>query len=252
VSAPLTFRSENALEDALLAAYENDDVDQLLRTLAVADVYLPAAGPGPEEEALVTARAGEDLPLPVIELEGTSFVPVFTSVTQFSRFRPEGGGYMRLRGRALAGITPSGVGVAINPGGDLGLPLTSEQVARLAGVEPANAETEFLVGEPREEPVELLEAIRAFAEGRPEVRAAYRGLLVRRPGAEPEHVIGLELRAAADAEAVVDAAAEAARRAGVERLALVPLQPGLEAGPVGRFLLERTEPFWSREGSGSS
>jgi hypothetical protein len=239
-------RPENALEDALLAARENDDLDHLLGTLAVADVFIPSAEPGPEEETRVTAQAGEELSLPVLDLGGATLVPVFTSLTQLGRFRPEGSGYVRLRGRALAAITPSDVGVAINPGGDLGLALTAEQVAGLATAGPVNAEAELLIGEPREEPVELLDTIRAFAEERSDVRAAYRALLVRRHGAEPEHVIGLELRPNADAQEVVGAAAEAARAAGVERLALLPLQPGIEVDQIGRFLLGRTQPFWSR------
>jgi SseB protein N-terminal domain/SseB protein C-terminal domain len=243
-----TFRPENALEDALLAARENDDLGQLLGTLAVADVYVPTADPGPAEEQHVRARPGEELPLPVIELDDGTFVPVFTSPTQLTRFRPEGGGYVRLRGRALSAITPSDLGVAVNPGGDLGLTLSPEQVATLATAEPNVSEAEFLIGEPREEPTRLLEAIARVAERRPEVTAAYRALLVRRRGAEPEHVIGLELRARADAQAAVDAAAEAAREVGVERLALLPLQPGVDAGPIGRFLLERTRPFWSLGG----
>ncbi len=140
------------------------------------------------------------------------------------------------------------MGVAVNPGGELGLSLTPEQLAGLATAEPGDSEAEFLIGEPREEPTELLDVIGRFAQERPEVRAAYRALLVRRPGAEPEHVIGLELRAGADAQAVIDAAAEAAREAGVERLALQPLQPGVEAGQIGRFLLGKTQPFWSRAG----
>lgn len=244
----LTFRPENALEDALLAARENGDLDHLLVRLALADVFIPSAEPGPDEETRVTARAGEQLALPVIELDGASYVPVFTSETQLGRFRPEGGGYLRLPGRALSAVTPDDVGVAVNPGGDLGLSLTPAQLAGLATAEPGDPEAEFLIGEPREEPTELLEAIARFAEKQPEVLAAYRALLVRRRGAEPEHVIGLELGAGVDAETVIDAAAEAAREAGVERLALLPLQPGLEAGQIGRFLLGKTEPFWSRGG----
>jgi hypothetical protein len=250
VNEPLTFRPENALEDALLAARETGDLDHLLVTLALADVFIPSAEPGPDEETRVTAKAGEQLAMPVIELDGASYVPVFTSATQLGRFRPEGGGYLRLHGRALATVTPDDVGVAVNPGGDLGLALTPEQLAGLATAEPGNSEAEFLIGEPREKPTALLEAIARFAEVRPEVRAAYGALLVRRPGAEPEHVIGLELRSGADAEPVIEAAAEAAREAGVERLALLPLQTGVEAGQIGRFLLGKTEPFWSRGDDG--
>jgi hypothetical protein len=231
------FRPVNALEDALLAARDTGDVSRLLRRLATEDVYIPAPDkPAPDE-----------LSLPVIDVEGVTLVPVFTSLTQLARFRPAGGPYVRIRGTALAEIAQPDVGVAINPGGELGLPLTREQLDQLRTPAPAEEEgPEFLIGEPREEPTELLDAIRRFAEDRPEVLAAYRALLVRRPGEEAEPIVGLQLLPGADARPAVDAAAEAASAAGIERLALVPLQEGTDAGEVGRFLVERTQPFWTR------
>jgi hypothetical protein len=239
-----TFRPENPLEDALLAARQNDDVERLLSALAVAEVYVPTAKAGPSEETSVRAITGQELPLPVMELDEGSFVPVFTSLRQFALFRPEGGGYVRLPGRALSAVAPSDVGVAINPGGEVGLALTHDQAARIAVAEPTSG-PEFLIGEPSEEPVELLDAIRRFAAARQDIRAAYRALLVRRPGTHPELVIGLGLSADADERAAIDAAAGAARAAGVQRLALVPLRTDVEPDQIGRFLLERTKPFWT-------
>jgi SseB protein C-terminal domain/SseB protein N-terminal domain len=242
----VTFRPENPLEDALLAARETDDLALLLRALADADVYLPAPGEGPAEERRVTAAHGDSLSLPLLRIGGRPFVPVFTSLTQLGRFRPEGGGYMKLAGRALPAIWPDGTGLALNPGGDFGLPLGAEQVARLRAAPPAENDAGFLLGEPKEEPASLLTAVGRFCSARPEVRAAYRALLVRRPGARPEPVVGLELAPEADANAVVDAAAEAVRAAGVDRLALLPLGETRDHGPVARFLVEKTAPFWSR------
>jgi hypothetical protein len=244
MSAP-TFRPENALEETLLRTYETGDFELLLRTLAIADVYLPAED-GPDKEERLTAHEGDELPLPVLESDdGTRLVPVFSSLAQLARIRP-GGGYRRLTGHALASIMPTDLGLALNPGGQLGLPIPPEQVSRITTLPPPDGgESEFLLGEPREEPTRLLETIGRFAEGRSDIRVAYRALLVRRPGAEPEHVIGLELDADADAKDVVDAAADAARGAGLDHLGFVPLQPGVEAGQIGRFMLTRTKPFWS-------
>jgi SseB protein C-terminal domain/SseB protein N-terminal domain len=232
-SVSAVFRPANALEDALLAARETDDLALLLRALADADVYLPADGDEPS--------------LPVLRIGGRPFAPVFTSLTQLARFRPEGGGYVKLAGRALPAIWPDGMGLALNPGGDFGLPLGPEVVARLQAAPPAAAEDGgFLLGVPKEEPAVLLAAIGGFCLARPEVRAAYRALLVRRRGAPPEPVVGLELVPEADAQAVVEAAAEAARAAGVDRLALLPLGPRGADDPVARFLVEKTKPFYER------
>jgi type III secretion system (T3SS) SseB-like protein len=126
------------------------------------------------------------------------------------------------------------------------VPLRSDDLARLRDVPPREGDVDVLIGEPREEPTEAMEAVRRFAAARPEIRAAYRALLVLRPGTEAEPVIGLELDTGSDGEAVVRDAAEAARAAGVESLAFVTLEPGTAENPVSRFLRGRTEPFYKR------
>jgi hypothetical protein len=205
---PSTVRTHNALEEAILSG----DAEALLQVLADAELYVPADGAG------VAA----------------------SSLEQFARLRPQGGDYVALAGRALAAAMPGPL--TLNPGTDLAVALTAEQVERLQHL-PPGGESELLVGEPREEPTAVLDAIRRFAAPRTDVRAAYRGLLVRRPGSEAEPVVGLELEDGADVAAVIDAAAGAARDAGVERLALVAVGDG---GPVAQFLVERTQPFWRR------
>lgn len=204
-----TVRTHNALEEAILTG----DVEALLPVLADAEVLVPTDADG------VAA----------------------SSLEQLARLLPEGGDYVGLSGRALAVGRPGPL--VLNPGSDLAVALTGEQVERLRDV-PPGGESELLVGEPREEPTAVLDAIRRFAATRADVRAAYRGLLVRRPGSETEPVVGLEVDDGADAAAVIDAAAEAARDAGIDRLALVPVGEG---GPVARFLVEQTQPFWRRE-----
>jgi hypothetical protein len=236
-------RVETALEAALLAARRHSDVAPLLPVLADADVYLPAAGRATSEV--------REVPLALVTSGGEPFVPVFSSLAALARYRPEGGGYLRLSGRALAEAVPDGYPVVLDPGSELAAPLRPDDLARLRDVPPREGDADFLIGEPREEPSEAIEAIRRFAADRPEVRAAYRALLVLRPGTEAEPVIGLELDAGSDADVVVRDAAEAARAAGVDALALVTLDAGAAESPVARFLLGRTQPFYTRPGSGS-
>jgi hypothetical protein len=236
----LVARTENALEEALLAARRRSDVEPLLPVLADADVYLPAPGRA--------ASGVRGVPLALVESGGRPFVPVFSSLAALARYRPEGGGYLRLSGRALAEAVPDGYPVVLDPGSELAAPLHPGDLARLREVPPREGEAaDFLIGEPREEPEEAVEAIRRFAAGRPDVLAAYRALLVLRPGTEAEPVIGLELDAGSDGDAIVRDAAEATRTSGVEALALVPFDADSSAGPVARFLRERTEPFYRRE-----
>ncbi len=245
MTVPQAFRPENELEDALVTALHDETPDAFLAALADAEVYLPAPGPAPASEKHVKAKAGDEIPLPLLEQGGERFIPVFSSQRQLARYLPEGTPYLRLQGRALASIWPDDCRLALNPRGDLGLILSPEQVAAVRDA-PAQGAPGFLIGEPKDEPEELLELMRRFAQARPQIRAAFRGLIIRRPGARQEHVIGLELDPGADAQLILDAAAEAARGAAIERLALVPIQPGVDAGRIGRFLVDQTAPFYTR------
>jgi hypothetical protein len=233
-------RSENALQAALLSARRHGDIEPLLPVLADAEVYLPTPE-GVGDDA-------REVPLALVREGGDDFVPVFSSLTALARYLPKGGGFLRLSGRALAVAVPEGYPAVVDPGSELAVPLQPDDLARLRDVPPHEGDADLLIGEPREEPREALEAIRRFAARRPEVRAAYRALLVLRPGTEAEPVIGLELDPGSDGDAIVRDAAEAARAAGIETLALVPLEAGGAEDAVSRFLRGRTEPFYTREG----
>jgi hypothetical protein len=50
----------------------------------------------------------------------------------------------------------------------------------------------------------------------------------------------------ADRDAVIQEASKAARKAGVESLALVPVVAGEDYGPLVESMLERTESFYVR------
>jgi hypothetical protein len=239
--ADALFRAENEVEHALLAAVRGER-ELLFPALAEAELYLPAPA-APDEGTEVVAEAGDDVPLPFLERDGVRYVPAFTSETRYREFAPGGGPYMRISGRALAAIWPEGCSLALNPGGAVGLGLAADEVARLRRAEPPGEET-LVIGEPREEPVQLLEAMREFGERTPAVQALYRGLVLRRPSHRPQLVIGLEL-VGGDEQAVLAEAGHAAREAGAGALGFLLIGRG-EPNAVERFLLERTRPFWVR------
>ncbi|POX53622.1 enhanced serine sensitivity protein SseB [Streptomyces sp. Ru72] len=74
------------------------------------------------------------LDLPTLELEGQAYVPVFSSEEQF---RHAAGGHMSYTVAPAAefarGLPPQ-VGIAVNPGGVVGIPLPPEAVAELCRV----------------------------------------------------------------------------------------------------------------------
>ncbi|HEV8460392.1 MAG TPA: enhanced serine sensitivity protein SseB C-terminal domain-containing protein [Gaiellaceae bacterium] len=239
------FKPENALEEEMLYAVESHDEQKLHASLAIADVYLPSKDDAPEIPEERSAREGDEFPLPIIDgPDGVSYIAAYSSLNQL--VRAEGSiAYRRIRGRDLARIAPRELGLAVNPAGDLGFPLSPEQLAALVELPPPDdGETGYLLGEPKEEPVELLDAMHRVAESCDGVRAVYRALLVRSPGATPECLVGFELETGVDPQAVIDAAFAMCGERGILRAGFLPIQPGIDSGPVGAFMLERTKPFW--------
>jgi hypothetical protein len=244
--APPLFRAANALEDALAAAVGGASLDACIAVLAEADVLLPApGGAGPVEEVERQAVAGDELPVPRLEVDGRTYLPVFTSPVQLLRFRPEGGPYLRLPGRAVASLCPPRTAIAVNPGSELGCLIPPEAVSRLArGASAATVPGAAVVAEPAVEPEAVLDALRAAAAQLPAIEALHRAELDHgAPG--KELVVGLELADGADAPVAVEALAAAARSAGAERLALLPLPSGQTDDAVARFLAGTT-PFYER------
>jgi hypothetical protein len=240
-SAEGVFHAENELERALLAAVRGERAP-LLAALVEAELYLPAPA-APDAGRRVVAQAGDEVPLPFLELDGVRYVPAFTSETRFREVSPAGGPCMRIRGRALASIWPARCSLALNPGGAVGLALDPDEVARLVDAEPLH-DDRYAIAEPPEEPGELLDAMRTFAERTADVDALYRCVLLRPPSRRPQLVIGLEVTTG-DVEQVLEGAGQAARQAGAEALAFLLIGRG-EPNPVEQFLLERTRPFWVR------
>jgi hypothetical protein len=222
LTEPLLVRPDNELEQALLLGGPTD----VLVALASAEVFVR------------TAPAAEGLALGTIDHQGATHVAVYSSLARMAAHGPEGGDYARLPGRALATAAP-GLGAVVNPGSEVGAVLDAGEVAALESAPPP-PEPWLLVGAPAEEPEELVAAMRALAEREPAIRAAYRGLLLRRGAQGTELVVGFELAERADERRVVEAAAAAAREAGVESLALL----ALGEDEVSRVLVEKTEPFY--------
>jgi SseB protein N-terminal domain len=120
---------QTAVEAALASVTKGGDENAALRAIARADLLLPrlagAAEPG-----------SGGLALPVVEEEGKSFVPVFTSQTQLSAALPEATGAVVVRGASLAAGWPSDtpLWLAINPASEHAATLPPDAVRSLASL----------------------------------------------------------------------------------------------------------------------
>jgi hypothetical protein len=126
--------SSDPTESAISAGMASGDTDAVMRAVANSDVVVPQASVAPGEEA-----PDGSLSLPVIEQDGTSYVPVFTSEETMHAAAPELGDAVAVSAAELGANWPSDdLWMAVNPGTEEGLTLPPDAVRSL----PAYTEDE--------------------------------------------------------------------------------------------------------------
>jgi hypothetical protein len=114
------------IESAIAAGMASGDTDAVMRAVASIEVMVPQAGPVEED-----APAGA-MSLPVIEQDGTSYVPVFTSEATMKQAAPDIDGAVSVSVAALGANWPSDeLWLAVNPGTEGGLTLPPDAVKSL-------------------------------------------------------------------------------------------------------------------------
>lgn len=246
----------NELEQVLTAAIGDPGATpRVVEVLARSHLWIPLpAGADPQ---------GQGLDLPTIELAGAPYVPVFSSQEQFLQ---HGGGLACAVAPAweFARGLPLGVGIAVNPGAPVGIPVPAEGVGELrrgpqqdrwpggpqgadggAGAAPG-ARVALRPLEPHEEPVAFLNAVCAELGALAGVLTARRAL-ASVEGEPPVLFVGVQI----DQQRPVEPA-EANAALG-RALGVAPLPWGvhmvlldLVADPVVDWMLHRVQPFYAR------
>jgi hypothetical protein len=226
------FAPDNPLEEVLLAASKGDaEPVVFLDALRDSSVIVPCEQTG----------AADEVEFPVIEHQGRPYVPLYTSQAQATTGAPEQEGWLKLTGSELAKmLTDDATGLAVNPGGDLGVAIPADAVAALKGAsqERFPAGSRVRVGLPAVEPPELRQAISAWASSHPEVLAVHHALIQGEDDPDPTLVLGLELAPGADPAAAIDAVVR-----NLPGVAAVVLDE-TTTDPVSGFMRERDEPLY--------
>ena len=226
------FAPDNPLEEVLLAASRGEaEPAAFLDALRESSIVVPCEQTG----------APDEVEFPVIEHQGRPYVPLYTSQGQAKKGAPEQEGWLKLAGADLARmLTDDATGLAVNPGGDLGVAIPPDAVSALKGAAQQRfpAGTRVRVGLPAEDPAELRQAISGWASSRPEVLAVHRALIQGEDDPDPTLVLGLELAPDADPAATVDAVVH-----NLPGVAAVVLDESA-TDPVSNFMRERDEPLY--------
>lgn len=239
----------NELEEVLTASLGNPSATpRLLEVLGRSQVWVPLPnGRHPD-------TPGFDLP--TVELGGAPYVPVFSSEQQF-RQAADGMPCTVAPVHEFARGLPPLVGIAVNPGGAVGVPLPPAAVAELChnrnrspargADQPSGARVRLWEPDPTDEPVEFLAAAAGEFAITSVVLTARRALAVveEQP---PALFVGVELDRwlEEDRAAAMDALGRA--------LGAVPLPYQVHLilldvaqDPVGDWMLETVGPFFARD-----
>ncbi|WUH90746.1 enhanced serine sensitivity protein SseB [Streptomyces sp. NBC_00433] len=238
----------NELEEVLAASLGNPAATpRLLEVLGRSHVWVPLPNgdlPG-----------GGGLDLPTLELGGAPYVPVFSSEQQF-RQAAEGMSCTVAPVREFARGLPPLVGIAVNPGGAVGVPLPPEAVAQLCRTgqpgaygeqSPSGARVRLWEPAPDDEPVDFLAVAAAEYAVTPVVLSARRAMAAVEED-PPALFVGVELDGWQDQDrsAAMDALGRALGAAPLPwPVHLILLD--IAQDPVGDWMLETVRPFYSRD-----
>jgi hypothetical protein len=243
-----TWAHDDGVEQALAAVIKDGErLTELLEELSRGRLWLPL----PDDGGPVTD--GSAIQLPTVVYLGAEFVPAYTSAErlaghgnygQAAAGREHGGALTADLARGdgavqpvphvvvpaveLARRLPAGLGIALNPGEEVSVPIYPEGVAYLAAAESAAGGARIRVGRPPAEPDILLQEVSACLRSVPAARQAARAWL-----SIPDAGEGLVISVTLDDPA--DEAAQHAVMAAVEHAVKA-------AGPKASFPIDVTFP----------
>jgi len=241
----------NPTEEALQAAMQDPEnperIGEFFGALVAGQLWVPLPeGAGPQDDGTFA--------MPTLEFqeeesgENIQLIPAFTSPEQFTVGAPEGVEQIVLETGDMIQQCPETVGLAINPGCEEGMPIPPEGVQMLAQEFVEGGETRITIDHPATEPTELLTEIgKALGPVSQVVSASRAWIDVENAG--EGLIIGVELD---DPE---DEQAQQLAIHAVERV-VQEVEPGfsldvtfvdlVEDDPIDEWLLDNTEPFYSR------
>lgn len=237
----------NELEEVLAASLGTEGAGaRLVEVLGRSDVWVPLPeGGGPHSS---------DLDLPTVEIAGGVYVPVFSSEQQYMLCVGSHMSFTVAPAREFARGLPPQLGIAVNPGGVVGVPLPPAAVAELCrtgrtvldGPESGGRVRLF---EPdwQDEPVDFLAAASEEFEASGVVASARRAL-ASVEGGPHQLFVGVQLVpwASGDGHAAMDALGRALGRVHVPWQVNLLLLDMAQEDLVAEWMLTRVRRFYER------
>ncbi|OII66279.1 enhanced serine sensitivity protein SseB [Streptomyces sp. CC53] len=250
-AAAATAWPANELEEVLAASVGHPGAGPRIgEVLGRSHVWVPLPkGGGPDS----AGPGGPGLDLPTLEVDGQPYVPVFSSEAQLRACVGDHMDFAVAPAVEFARGLPPQLGIAVNPGGAVGVPLPPPAVAELcrAGRGPLDGPAtggRVRLFEPdwKDDPVDFLAAAGQEFEATGLVLTARRAL-ASIEGDPPALFVGVQLSSWGDADrtAPLDALGRALGRVPVPwPVNLILLDVAQD--PVGDWMREKVRPFYDR------
>lgn len=178
----MSFEPENDLERSLVkAASDPAHRPQFYRDLIEADIFVIQHGKRPPEGAeRVTLDEGMQIQIANIEYQGKPYIPIFTSLPRLEAILSGEAAYLGINALEFFRMT-SGSGIMLNPGSDYGKEITPDEARSLVDgsiwkpneTYVQQKAAEILIGQPRNYPDELVQALSRFFKTRKQVKRAW-------------------------------------------------------------------------------
>jgi hypothetical protein len=191
----MPFIAENELERALVEAVKNPaSAPDFYRLLLESDLLvLGTVGGRQDATDKFTLAPGGKVNLVTGVRNGSTFLPVFSSLVRMQEYVKQESKYLRVNGRALLDLT-RGAPVVLNPASDYGKELKPEQVAQLLDPSASRGQRPIIAGDV-EYPVPLVNMLINLFATRPEIEAAWIIHVTFADRDEPHPLVGVETTA---------------------------------------------------------
>lgn len=198
----MSFEPQNKLEQSLIKAWTDPaHRPQFYRDLVESDIYIIEHGPPAEKAGRTVLEQDYQLKIQPIEINGKSYLPVFSSLLRLQAVLQHEAGYIAMNALEFLKIT-QGAELVLNPGSEYAKEFTKEEIQSIIDGSVLRApesyqiseETEVIIGLPSNYPDELVDALkRLFARLREVKRAYLAHLFVVGKDEKPHTVIGIEV-----------------------------------------------------------
>jgi len=204
----VTFAPENLLEESLVKA-ANDPAHrpQFYKDLSGSDLFIIQHGKEPPSgHSRITLEEGMPVQIQSIEHNGKPYIPVFTSLQRLQLVLSGEAAYLGINALELMKLT-KGAELFLNPGSAYGKEFTKEEIASIVDGSiwlpseryVVQKEVKVMIGQPKEYPEELVQALSRFFKTKKAVKRAWLAHIFNPDDGQPPHtLIAIDVQAGFD------------------------------------------------------